>query len=268
MRFSSIVGRVIPSGRPTLQVMGDIGIAPSSLAWLDVFPSHSQAAFSLKRAWSWMLALAVGLVLLFTFTRLDYLLADRYYLSPGHFSGAGNWWLETFSHVLVKRAGLFILLLVWLRVLCGRFVPAWAPNQRRWLAVALAMSLAPATVSLLKPLSGVQCPWDLQRYGGLAWDHISWLTQQVGVRRGGCFPAGHATSGFGFFGLVLLFLGRSPRKAAITGAVVLVAGLLLGWGQQMRGAHFFSHTLWSAWVCWAVCLAVYGALGMHRPNRE
>ena len=36
----------------------------------------------------------------------------------------------------------------------------------------------------------------------------------------------------------------------------LPAGLLLGWAQQLRGAHYLSHTLWSAWICWATGWAV------------
>jgi membrane-associated PAP2 superfamily phosphatase len=34
---------------------------------------------------------------------------------------------------------------------------------------------------------------------------------------------------------------------------VLGVGLLLGWTQLVRGAHFPSHMLWSAWLCWTVC---------------
>jgi membrane-associated PAP2 superfamily phosphatase len=29
-------------------------------------------------------------------------------------------------------------------------------------------------------------------------------------------------------------------------------GFILGISQQMRGAHFMSHTLWTAWLCWTV----------------
>jgi membrane-associated PAP2 superfamily phosphatase len=33
---------------------------------------------------------------------------------------------------------------------------------------------------------------------------------------------------------------------------ILVLGALFGWAQLARGAHFASHTLWSAWLCWIV----------------
>jgi hypothetical protein len=36
---------------------------------------------------------------------------------------------------------------------------------------------------------------------------------------------------------------------------VLAAGALFGWAQLARGAHFPSHTLWSAWLCWVIGVA-------------
>ena len=32
---------------------------------------------------------------------------------------------------------------------------------------------------------------------------------------------------------------------------------LLGLAQQMRGAHFMSHTLWTAWLCWTCGMALF-----------
>jgi membrane-associated PAP2 superfamily phosphatase len=32
----------------------------------------------------------------------------------------------------------------------------------------------------------------------------------------------------------------------------MVIGFVLGISQQIRGAHFMSHTLWTAWLCWTV----------------
>jgi membrane-associated PAP2 superfamily phosphatase len=37
-------------------------------------------------------------------------------------------------------------------------------------------------------------------------------------------------------------------------ALGIGAGLGLGWVQQLRGAHFLSHTLWSAWIAAAIVL--------------
>jgi membrane-associated PAP2 superfamily phosphatase len=35
---------------------------------------------------------------------------------------------------------------------------------------------------------------------------------------------------------------------------VLAAGVLLGLTQTLRGAHFPSHTAWTAWLCWTAAL--------------
>lgn len=49
----------------------------------------------------------------------------------------------------------------------------------------------------------------------------------------------------------LIWLPNRPRVAALVGGVTLSLGFTLGWFQQMRGAHFLSHTLWSIWI--AIC---------------
>ena len=38
-------------------------------------------------------------------------------------------------------------------------------------------------------------------------------------------------------------------------ALVLATGFAFGTAQLLRGAHYPSHTLWSAWLCWAICAA-------------
>lgn len=43
-------------------------------------------------------------------------------------------------------------------------------------------------------------------------------------------------------------------------------GLFLGWVQQLRGAHFLTHTLWSAWVASLVIVCI--ARLLHRSLRN
>ena len=40
-------------------------------------------------------------------------------------------------------------------------------------------------------------------------------------------------------------------------------GAASGWLQQMRGAHFLTHTLWSMWISCAIVLGVTLALQRH-----
>ena len=132
----------------------------------------------------------------------------------------------------------------------------------RWQLVLSALA-AIALVSLLKRASTTSCPWELREFGGVAAyvSHWAW-----GVRDGGsghCFPAGHASAALAYVGGWFALRRRAPREAACWLAASLVAGLALGLGQQLRGAHFMSHTLWTAWLCWLSGWAADGLV--HAP---
>ncbi|WP_373322446.1 phosphatase PAP2 family protein [Chitinimonas viridis] len=237
---------------PTLPDLSQIPKRPTVLPW--------------GGAWLGMHACALMLTLLFGLLPLDIWLQDPHY-KAGSFVGAGNWWVEVFSHRWVKWMVLVSAVVVWLRVFTSPRWPADRSVNRRWLAVGIALVLAPASVATLKHFSTKPCPWDLTRYGGsIAETTIFPFTPVNAV--GQCFPAGHASTGFALFAFVLLWRGRNPRMARWVWSLAFVAGLLLGWGQQLRGAHFLSHTLWSAWVCWAVCLLVDDTLGRFMPTSE
>jgi membrane-associated PAP2 superfamily phosphatase len=125
-------------------------------------------------------------------------------------------------------------------------------------ATTLAAALA---VSTLKSFSGTSCPWDMSEFGGVAryanhgLQHWLALTQGDGGS-GRCFPAGHASAGFAFVGGYFAFRGQRPALARGWLAAAVTAGLVLGIAQQLRGAHFMSHTLWSLWVCWCAAWAI------------
>ena len=43
-------------------------------------------------------------------------------------------------------------------------------------------------------------------------------------------------------------------------AGAMLAGFVFGLAQQVRGAHYLSHTLWTAWLCWTVAAGVDAAV--------
>ena len=45
---------------------------------------------------------------------------------------------------------------------------------------------------------------------------------------------------------------------------VLGVGTLFGLEQLMRGAHYPSHVLWSAWICWTVAALSFSLAGWAR----
>lgn len=46
----------------------------------------------------------------------------------------------------------------------------------------------------------------------------------------------------------VFWLPHNPRTAAGVAAAGMAVGIAMGWMQQLRGAHFLTHTLWSVWV--------------------
>jgi len=122
--------------------------------------------------------------------------------------------------------------------------------------LALTVLGSVIAVSMIKHASHTSCPWDLQEFGGVARyvSHWSWGVSDGGP--GGCFPAGHASAAFAYLGGYFVLRRASARAATIWLWTAMAAGLVLGVAQQLRGAHYMSHTLWTAWVCWTVGLAI------------
>ncbi len=140
------------------------------------------------------------------------------------------------------------------------------PNRAerwRWIGVMLLCVLA---VPAIKRYSATSCPWDLAEFGGVAQYVSHW---KLGVGDGGpghCFPSGHAVAAFCFFGLYFMWREHDLRRARLWLAVVLIAGALFGGGQLLRGAHYPSHTLWSAWLCWTISAAAATLMAWRRST--
>jgi membrane-associated PAP2 superfamily phosphatase len=198
---------------------------------------------------------ALALLLCWDGSGADMALARLYGDATG-FALRSNWWLQRFLHDGGRVAsGL---------ALAACCIWAWRGDVRTmarrlrvaWLGVILLCFIA---VPGLKRISHTSCPWDLNLFGGRA-DHVPhWLLAVVDGGPGHCFPSGHAVAAFAFLPLYFQWRSTSPRRAVALLAATLAAGALFGWAQLARGAHFPSHTLWSAWLCWTI-----GALAAHR----
>jgi membrane-associated PAP2 superfamily phosphatase len=136
---------------------------------------------------------------------------------------------------------------------------AWRPlwpgpsrGQRAgWWAVMAACALA---IPAIKRVSLTSCPWDLAEFGGTASTVSHWLAGVADGGPGHCFPSGHAVSAFALIGAVFLWRDHSPRLARGLFVLIVMLGTLHGLVQTARGAHFVSHTLWTAWLCAALAV--------------
>ena len=131
-------------------------------------------------------------------------------------------------------------------------------RNARLVTAALLMGLGALVVGVLKSISHHSCPWDLVEYGGKAVSYPLFSAVPADSGPGRCFPGGHSSSGFMVMGLFFAFWRERPRLAWSFVVLGAVLGLAMGFGQVMRGAHFFSHNLWAGWWVWFSQVVVYG----------
>ncbi len=179
------------------------------------------------------------------------LAAAAWFGNADGFAWRDHWLLSSVLHEGARR-------LAWLPALWLVAGVRWPTGVLRRLDARQRLQLAATTlasllaISLLKQASHSSCPWDLQMFGGVAQyvSHWRWRLSDGGGGR--CFPAGHASAGFAFVAGYFVLRPVSPRLARHWLAAALAAGFLLGLAQQARGAHYMSHTLWTAWICWTL----------------
>lgn len=199
-----------------------------------------------------LLLSAAGMLALEYFTNIDIWLEDWFFDAAQHnFPWRNHWFATDFAHgslknVIIQSGTLLLLVMLFDQVWRIRKMDHFW--RYRLQIVAWSSVLVPAVIRGIKRLSVLNCPWDIDRYGGHVpylklFDHVpaDWVP-------GHCFPAGHASTGLWLAALCVFWLPQSPRKALAVFAAGLSVGLALGWIQQMRGAHFLSHTLWSGWI--------------------
>lgn len=130
-----------------------------------------------------------------------------------------------------------------------------------WVAVTVGCLLA---VAALKRHSPTSCPWSLQEFGGHAVYLSHWRWRPDGGP-GHCFPSGHASGAFAFLAIGVVLRAREPRLARAWTIGLVTLGVVFGLAQTMRGAHYPSHSFYTAWLCWALTLGSHRALRSGGP---
>jgi membrane-associated PAP2 superfamily phosphatase len=177
-------------------------------------------------------------------------------------------WTQQVVHLL----GRDFSLAAWCGVLAAWLAARIRPSLHAWRTplayLLLSTLLATVLVAWIKSWSNMDCPWDLQGLGGTRPYIGLFEVRPVGLGRGRCFPAGHASAGYAWVSLYFFLAMARPPLRWIGLATGLGAGLLFGISQQLRGAHFLSHDLWTAMLCWLVAAGVHALFRERLERRE
>jgi len=180
----------------------------------------------------------------------DLAFARRFGTAQG-FAWRDHWLTSGLAHQGGRALGWALLIALIVNIWRPWIAGPTKPERMRWVVLTvLCVTLIPA----IKQASPTSCPWDLVEFGGVA-QHLShWRFGLADGGPGRCFPSGHATAAFGFLSGYVVLRNSRPGLARAWLAGVLVLGVIYGAAQLMRGAHYPSHTLWSGWGCWLICM--------------
>ena len=227
------------------------------------------SAHALRRLAGLLAAGAVVILWLGRWTDLDLVLADAVFDAQRRvFPWRDAWLTVTFNHVMLKQ----LLTVLAVGVVGYALVDACRPRaalgtlgRLQLRIVALAAILVPAVTSTLKHLSASHCPWDLLRYGGEQPYVRLFGAFPAGVMPGQCLPAGHASSALWLVALAVCWLPARPSRARAVALLAIGAGATVGYLQQLRGAHFMTHTLWSIWIACTIVVALIATMQATPP---
>lgn len=214
----------------------------------------ASAAFALLLAWD---ASGLDMALIALFGNAQGFPWRDHWLTAGVLHQGGRW----------LSIGLFVLTVV----ACMRPFGPWrglSVRERVWWFGVTVLCLV--LIPQIKRYSATSCPWDLQAFGGAA-QHLShWqglLKPTLGDGGPGrCFPSGHASGAFSFLAIGLVLRRHAPRTARRWVLGLCALGGVFGLAQMARGAHFASHTLYTAWICATLTALSWHALQAHRPR--
>jgi len=196
--------------------------------------------------------------LLLTLSDGDLLLGDLLYrLQGGAWTLRDAWLTSEIIHDQGRNLVAVALLALLSAISLSHFTQVMRPYRRGLYYVLVSALFTVAIVNVMKEMSPLDCPWDLARYGGDK-AYVA-LFSQAGTEpsSGGCFPAGHASGAFCWLGLFFLARYFKPQwRFRVLGSVMTV-GLVFGIAQQLRGAHFISHDLWTLYISWISAALCY-----------
>jgi membrane-associated PAP2 superfamily phosphatase len=218
------------------------------------------------RIWASLGLLALALIIFFHDGEIDHFVSSLFFDSNLHVFPIGkNASVDAYLYRGMKffMGAVFLVYLLWgvwsLRVARVGF------TGRHLIAGIAGTGLTIGLVNLLKVLTGVECPWSTEPFGGtrealsLAESLSQFFSGSPGSGR--CFPAGHPTGGLYLLSWAVSLRASAPVLAGVTAVFGFFSGALMGLTRIAQGAHFLSHVLWSVWLAVVIAFLIHTWIG-------
>ncbi|RUO79903.1 PAP2 family protein [Idiomarina tyrosinivorans] len=178
-----------------------------------------------------------------------------------------NFWFEQIFHNDIRWVNYLAVVVVILSVFNAAIFAKsrWLLRDRLLLFVSLLFCFG--LVAYLKQITNMDCPWDIVDFGGNRDYYGIFSIKPESAPMGHCYPAGHASIGYAWISLYFYWHRRRPQAAKVGLAIALIAGIVLGIVQQLRGAHFFTDDITTAFVCTVISWGIF-KLGRNQGVRS
>ncbi len=202
--------------------------------------------------------LILGLAIIFEYSGFDvWWVAHFFDIQNQTWLYKGHW----FFNKVIHSGGQFfdkIIVVIWL--LFFIFINL-KNNLKKYRKIMLffffATAAGPILVGIGKSLTHIYTPWDLKLFNGIHPYIRLFDPVPNGANVGHAFPAGHASGGYCFISLYFVLLHFNSKYRIFGFLFGVCNGLVFGLAQEIRGAHFPSHDLFTLVICWYAALSVY-----------
>lgn len=182
---------------------------------------------------------------------LDFYLIQPWISTCGEFYLKHDFYLEVINHKYVKDLLIAVYLSFFVMIVVSFKYENFKSTRWNYSYFLILVIITTSTIGILKSQSDHACPWDMIIQENHSY---SWILNKT---NGHCFPGGHASTGFALMAGYFIYRNQNRKRAYFYLLASLILGFGMGWAQMMRGAHFLSHNLWTAWITWMINVIAY-----------
>lgn len=206
---------------------------------------------------------------LFDITNLDMAFQTLFYKSQLH-----HWVLDKHDiffkyifYVGIKYALILLFLSIFIIRLLARHTQVIEDYKKPITILLLSALLIPMIIDILKIVTNIPCPRDLEYFGGTSMYYKLFDFDSRSQKNFACFPAAHA--GVGFILLAFVFFFKKKKHQCLFFVFALMIGWSMGFYKIAIGHHFLSHTIVSMLIAWLIILIIsYGVFYGFRQTDQ